>query len=341
MAGKVYLATVSLFLVLIFCSSASGELVRGAATLSKVSSVIKISREGNGLDSLVPGEILYIFTDAGEPVSQVIVKDIFSDVIHSEPLPDAVARRIRETGSILIFSNAREYGDFIKAFRVGSVASLNEFISRYPHSELREEAQRISDGLVYRPFKIRGTPQAFDEFIKNNPGNYYTEIARKRRDDLLYMPIKAVNRVNQYRWFLTNYPENYNSAEARRIISDLHSIYEETKLEDIAADPRSYLWKKVKFSSTLHSVLPIYVEGESVGRKTAKFKSPRDAGQYLNFQVSIRDIVLWRLFVNREDTFVVDIIEKARKGDRLQVYGMVFTNLGGAPWIDVDDVLKY
>ena len=98
------------------------------------------------------------------------------------------------------------------------------------------------------------------------------------------------------------------------------------------------LWKKVKFSSTLHSALPIYVEGPSVGRKTALFQSSRNASEYLNFQVSENDFVLWRLFVSREDEFIVNTIEKAGKGDHMLVYGTVFTNLGGAPWIDVDDV---
>ena len=94
-------------------------------------------------------------------------------MIHSEPLPDAVARRIRETRSILIFSNLREYGDFIITFRDGTVESFGGFITRDPGNELREEAQHIYDGLVYRPFKIRGTHQALDEFIKKYPDNFY------------------------------------------------------------------------------------------------------------------------------------------------------------------------
>ncbi len=314
------------------------ELMRGGATLSSVSSVIKISREGNGLDSLVPGEILYNFTDSGEPVSKIFVKDVFSDVIHSEPLPAAVARQIRETRSILIFSNFREYGDFIKAFRDGTMSSFSDFINRYPESELREEAQRILDGLVYRPFKIRGTPEALEEFLKKYPDNYYADSALERRDHLLYLPVKAIDKVSQYRAFISTYPDNLNAGEARKRINEIQATYEDAKLEDIASYPRSHLWKKVKFYGTLHSALPVYVEGPGVGRKTATFRSPRNALEYLNFQVRANDIVLWRLFASREDEYIVRTIQEAAKGDPILVYGMVFTNLGGAPWIDVDDV---
>ena len=317
-----------------------GELMRGGAALSSVSSVIKISRTGNGLDSLEPGEILYIFTETGEPVSQIFVRDIYSDVIYSEPLPDAVARQIREARSILIFSNVREYGDFIKAFRSGSMEDFRDFLTRYPDSELGEEARRILDGLLYRPFKIKGTPEAFDEFLKRYPGNYYAESAMKRRDDLYYMPVKAEDRISQYRSFISNYPDNLNAPEARERIRVILSTYEEANLVDIARDPRNHLWKKVKFSGKLHSALPVYVEGPGGGREAAGFTSPRKASDYLNFQISRNDVVLWRLFASKEDEFVVNMIESSVKGDDLTIYGIVFSNLGGAPWIDVHDIEK-
>jgi hypothetical protein len=316
MTGKAPVYVASLLAILCFTHRAYGELMRGGATLSTVSSVIKISREGNNLDSLTKGEILYIFTDTGEAVSQIIVKDIFSDVIHSEPLPDAVARQIRETRSILIFSNLREYGDFIKAFREGSMDSFREFIRRYPDSELREEAQRIFDGLVYRPYK-------------------------KRRDDLRYIPVKVADKISRYRWFISTYPDNINSGEARERITAILSTYEDADLEEVASYPRSHLGEKIKFSSTLHSALPVYVEGPSVGRKTALFSSPRNAVEYLNFQVAEEDIVLWRLFASRENENLVETIQEFEKGDHILVYGVVFDTLGGAPWIDVDDIEKY
>ncbi len=331
----------SLFFFLNFTPGAYGELMRGGATLSPVSSVIKISREGNGLDSLVSGEILYIFTDFGEPVSQIFIKNVYSDVIYSEPLPDAVARQIRETRSILIFSNLREYGDFIKAFRHGSMDAFKDFITRYPDSELREEAQRIFDGLVYRPFKIKSTPQALDEFINKYPDNYYAGSALKRRDDLQYIPVKAADRISQYRWFISTYPDNIHTGEAREKIGAIFSTYEDANLEEVARYPRSHLGKKVKFSCNLHSALPVYVEGPGIGRKTASFRSPRNAVDYLNFQVTENDFVLWRLFASRENENLVKTIQESEKGDHIIVYGVVFDTLGGAPWMDVDDIERY
>ena len=62
--------------------------------------------------------------------------------------------------------------------------------------------------------------------------------------------------------------------------------------------------------------------------------------EYLNLQVSDDDIVLWRLFVNREDENLVSLIQGSEKGDQLRIYGVVFDTLGGAPWIDVHDIEK-
>jgi len=341
MAGIARICMTALLATVCSPPAVRGDLMRGGAALSSVSSIIKINRTGNGLDSLEPGEILYIFTETGEPVSQISVRDIYSDVIYSEPLPDAVARQIRETRSILVFSNLREYGDFIKAFRSGSVEDFRDFLTRYPDSELGEEARRILDGLLYRPFKITGTPQALGEFLKRYPDNYYAESALKRRDDLYYLPAKAVDRISQYRSFISDHPDNINTPEALARIRAILSTYEQANLVDIARDPRSHLWKKLKFNGTLHSALPVYVEGPGVGRKTAGFTSPRKASDYLNFQISRDDVVLWRLFASKEDEYVVNMIESSVKGDDINIYGIVFSNLGGAPWIDVHDIEKY
>ncbi|MDT8394844.1 MAG: hypothetical protein RRA32_00160 [bacterium] len=335
-----FLCLLSLILTASAVPEAYGELMRGGATLSSVSSVVKISREGNGLDSLTEGEVLYVFTETGDPVSQIVVRDIFADEIHSEPLPDAVGRQIRESGAILIFSNLREYGDFIKAYLDGSKEAFGNFITSHPDSELREEAQRVFDGIVYRPYKLQGTPQALNEFIEKNPENYYVRNALRRRDDLFYQPVKSMDRISCYRWFVSNYPDNINVDGAMERISELLSIYENTTLEEVARYPRSHKEKKIKFSCYLQSALPVYVEGPGVGRKTAQFSSPRNVGEYLNFQVEVKGIVLWRLFVNREDETVVKTILEARKGEKIHVYGVVFDVTGGAPWIDVDDVEK-
>lgn len=341
MLRKLSVPIVSLLLILCIAPGARGELMRGGATLSSVSSVIKISREGNGLDSMVEGEVLYIFTETGDPVAQILVKDIYSDVIHSEPLPDAVARQIRESGTILVFCNLREYGDFIKAYLNGSMDSFRDFIARYPESELREEAQRVFDGMVYRPYKMKGTPGAFDDFIQRNPDNFYVESAVKRRDYLLYLPVKGADRISAYRSFISAYPDNLHAVEAKKRIKAILSTYEDTKLEEAAKYPRIHLGKKVKFSGTLHSALPIYVEGPSVGRKTALFRSPRNSTDHLNIQVEEGGIVLWRLFASREDVSLVETVHGLKKGDDIIIYGVVFDTLGGAPWIDVDDIERF
>lgn len=322
---------------------ALGEIVRGGATLGSVSTLVKISREGNGLESLVEGEVLYIFTETGEAVSQIVVKDVFSDEIHSEPLPSAVARQIRETGVILVFSNLREYGDYISATLTGTAEAFREFMADHPRSELAEEVKRILDGLVYRPYKLRGTVEAFEEFLEKYPDasyNSYAENALKRRDDLQFSQFSERDKISGYRQFILTYPDNMHIREARESLSRLQNEYEEITLEDLARYPRSSNGKEVRFASTLHSALPVYVEGPGVGRKSAAFQSPRNSFDHFNFQVEGGEIVLWRLFVNRDDDQLVSMIEKLDKGTAIRIYGKVFDIMGGAPWIDVDDIEK-
>ncbi len=337
--------SVSLLLIFLMIQAAhpapgQAELVRGGAALSTVSSVIKISREGNGLDSLVEGEVLYIFTEKGEPVAQVIIKDVFSDAIYSEPLPGAVARQIRETNSILIFSNLREYGDFLAAYLEGSEDAFRNFIQRFPRSELGEEAQRIVDGLVYRPYKLRGTPEAMEEFAQKYPDNSYVRNALTRRDDLLFEPVRNTDRISAYRSFLISHPDNRHAGEARERLIALQGTFEESTLEEVARYPRAHLGRKVRFPCQLHSTLPIYVEGPGVGRKTASFSSPRNAAEHINLQVEEKELVLWRLFVPREDEDLARRLQEVKKGEGIMVYGVVFDILGGAPWIDVVDMEK-
>jgi len=322
-------------------SPALGEVIRGGATLGSVSAVIKISREGNGLESLVEGEVLYIFTETGEAVSQIVVKDVFSDEIHSEPMPSAVARQIRETGVILIFSNLREYGDYISATLTGTADSFREFMADHPRSELGEEVKRILDGIIYRPYKLKGTVEAFEEFLEKYPDNTYNSYAvnaLKRRDDLRFSEVSVPNKISGYRKFILTYPDNIHTADARERLTRLQGGYKEITLDDLARYPRSNNGKTVKFPCTLHSALPVYVEGPGVGRKTAAFQSPRNSFEHLNFQVGNDGIVLWRLFVTRDDDQLVNMIEEMEKGTPLKVYGTVFDIVGGAPWIDVDDI---
>jgi hypothetical protein len=339
--GKLKCFVLTILLVLsLAVSPAQGEIVRGGATLSSVSSIIKISREANGLESLVAGEVIYIFTETGEAVSQIVVKDVFSDEIYSEPLPSAVARQIRETGVILIYSNLREYGDYISATLTGTADAFREFIADHPRSELGEEVQRILDGLAYRPYKLKGTVEAFVEFLEKFPGNSYAANAAKRRDDLRYNMVTGHDRISGYRQFILTYPDNLHVGKARERLAQIKGKYQETSLEDLARYPRSNYGKMVKFACTLHSALPIYVEGPGFERNKSTFESPRTPYDQLNFQVKDEELVLWRLLVSRYDEQLIRMIEEMEKGTPLWIYGKVFDILGGAPWIEVHDAEK-
>lgn len=338
--GKTARSTLLVVLVLILSSTvpAGSDVIRGGATLGSVSPVVKISRQGNNLDEVRKGDSLYVFTEKGEPVAEIRVQDIFSDVIVSEPLPGSVAKQIRTDDVILVFSNLREYGEFLRAHQAGTESAFRQFASANPKSELKEEAVRIADGIVYRPYKLAGTVKAFEEFIEQNPHNYYLESARLRRDALIFLPFKSADQLSGYHEFIRQHPDNVHIEDARNRVKELIALFQEVSPEHVARSPGNLVGKRVKFYATMHSVLPVYVEGSSVGRKSPAFSSPRNSSEYLNFQVRSGGIILWRLFASREDPELTKKIQLGKKGSIITVYGQIFSAQGNAPWIDVFDV---
>lgn len=337
---RILACSVSLALVALMADVpvSTADVIRGGAVLGSVSSLVKISRKVHGLEDVTVGDTFYVFTERGEPVSQITVRNVFSDEIVSEPIPASVARQIRVTGAILIFSNVLEYGELIKATIEGTEEAFREFARRNARSDLREEAERIADGIVYRPFKIRGTVTAFEEFMESNPRNYYFGNARDRRDHLIYLPFTSTDRLSAYREFLRQHPENIYVQEARKRIREFLSLFEEVGVEHLARAASTLVGRRVKFFCSLHSVLPVYVEGTSVGRKTASFTSPRASTDHLNFQVESGSFVLWRLFVDREKADLARRVQSVERGTLLSVYGEVFSAQGNAPWVDVYDI---
>lgn len=327
----------SLVFSLAWSVNAGAEIVRGGALLGSVSPVVKISRESNSLKNIEEGETLYVFSEKGDPVVRIKVKNVYSDQIYSEPLSMDVVNRIRETGAILIFSNLPEYGAMIKVTLAGSEEAFRKFVSDNPESELRPEAERIADGIVFRPYKLRGTAEAFEEFMRKHPDNYYFQRALERRDYVIFITYKSADKLSGYREFISRYPDNLHVSDAKARMRELLSQFEEVSVEHLAVDARNLVGKKVKFYAYLHSVLPIYLEGTSVGKKTAGFESPRNSVDYVNFQVESNDYVLWRLFTPRENAELSKKIQLARKGAILTIYGQVFSAEGNAPWIDVTD----
>ena len=51
------------------------------------------------------------------------------------------------------------------------------------------------------------------------------------------------------------------------------ALFDEVSAEHVAKGAGSLLGKRVKFYTTMHSVLPIYVEGTSVGKKPQRLKA--------------------------------------------------------------------
>lgn len=314
------------------------EAVQGAAVMGATSPIIKVLREPGTLESLKQGDTLFVFTDQGNPVTTIAIKNVFSDEIHSEPIEEALAAKIRDSGTILIYSNVREYGEFIKAYLDGGEKAFRSFIAAHPASPLRAEAQKVADGIVYRPYKLRGTLEAFEEFIRQHPENAYLEQAVVRRDTLQFLPFKDIDKIGAYRQFVSRYPNNRFVLEAQRRVKDILASFEEIAIDQLAQASASTLGRKVKFKCHLHSLLPIFVSGSSVGKKTALFTSPRPSSDYLNLQVDGAGFILWKLFISREDAELVHLVQGADRSRMMTVFGQVFSNEGNSPWIDVLDL---
>ncbi len=318
--------------------AAATEVVTGGAIMGATSPVIKILREPGAFASLKEGDTLYIFTETGRPVTAIAVKNVFSDEIHSEPLVEELANKMRDDKTILIYANIPEYGSFIKSYLDGSAAAFRRFIAETPTSLLVPEAQKVIDGIIYRPYKLKGTIEAFNEFIAQYPGNLYIENAVKRRDQMEFAPFKQADLIGSYRKFVALHPRNLNVPEAQARIKDILASFEEVSIDQLAKASASLTGRKVKFYGYLRSILPIFVSGESVGKKTAKFASPRPGTEYLNLQVEGAGFVLWKLFIAREDVELSQEVQMQDRHQMLRFYGQVFSNDGNSPWIDVQDM---
>jgi hypothetical protein len=326
------------FLVGPAARAAPAEVVTGSAMIAAVSPVIKILREPGTFESLKEGDTLYIFTETGRPVTAISVKNVFSDEIHSEPLVEELANKMRDDKTILIFANVPEYGSFIKAYLDGGEAAFRRFIDETPNSLLVREARKVIDGIIYRPYKLAGTIEAFDDFISRHPDNFYAENAVQRHDKLEYAPYKTADLIGSYRKFISLHPNNRNVPEAQARIRDILASFEEVSIDQLAKAASSLTGRRVKFYCYLRSILPIFVSGDSVGRKTAKFASPRPGSDYINIQVEGSGFVLWKLFVSREDAELTQTTQLQDRNQALRVFGQVFSNDGNAPWIDVLDM---
>jgi hypothetical protein len=318
--------------------AAPTSVVQGGAMIGANSPIIKILREPGTMDVLKEGDTLYVFNEKGIPITAIAVKNVFSDEIHSEPLVDELAAKLRDSGTILIFSNVPEYGAFIKAYLDGGEAAFRKFIADNPNSLLRPDAQKVVDGIVFRPYKLRGTIEALNEFIKTYPENAYVESAVLRRDTLEYADVKQADLIGAYRKFIALHPGNRFIPEAQARIRDILAGFEDVSVDQLAKASSPLTGRKVKFVCYIHSILPIFVSGESVGKKTSKFSSPRPGVDYINLQVEGAGFILWRLFISREDTELMHSVQMQDRQEMVQVFGQVFSNEGNAPWIDVLDL---
>jgi hypothetical protein len=318
--------------------AAATSVVQGGAMVGANSPIIKILREPGTMEALKEGDTLYVFNEKGTPITAIAVKNVFSDEIHSEDLVENLAARLRDSGTILIYSNVPEYGAFIKAYLDGGEEAFRKFIADNPNSLLRPDAQKVVDGIVFRPYKLRGTIEALNEFIKAYPDNAYVESAVLRRDTLEYSSVKQADLIGAYRRFIALHPGNRFVPEAQARVKDILSGFEDVSVDQLAKASASLTGRKVKFVCYIHSILPIFVSGESVGKKTSKFTSPRPGVDYINLQVEGVGFILWRLFVSREDTDLMKALQMQDRHEMVQVFGQVFSNEGNAPWIDVLDL---
>ncbi len=321
-------------------SAAPVQLVQGAAVLGDNAPVIKIFREGLPPAAVGEGDILFIFTEKGDPVTEVPVKDVFSDEIYSQPLDEELVIRLRGENTILIFANVPEYGEFLKAYLNGREEAFRDFLRRHPASLLEGEARRVADGIVYRPYKLKGTAEALEEFLRLHPDSSWKEAAELRRDQLQFDPVSQADLIDQYRLFTVRYPRNRFVGQALTRVQQLRDAHPRVVLPRLLDDPQAFMGKKLRFSGYIHSLLPIFLQGGAVGRKTERFHSPRAADDYLNVQFDDGGpYILWRGFLRRDLVTLVDFVETGDREEPWTVFGEVFSTDANAPWLEITDMV--
>jgi len=102
--------------------------------------------------------------------------------------------------------------------------------------------------------------------------------------------------------------------------------YIEADPDSLGTNPEDYIGVEVKIKCRFVKIDSTWLGDNDV------FRSPRD---YLGFTVQAGDRIFAQLFAPRS---LQEELERFDKGDRMLVYGRVFSSRYNFPWIDVDRV---
>jgi len=151
------------------------------------------------------------------------------------------------------------------ACKLNTIASYQEFITKYPHAKQQEEAKNKRNAIAFQNAKLIDKIDSYEVFIRDYPfANEVTE-ATERIHELAYSEAEKENNATAYKKFIDSYSESKQYKKA-------FSLYEEKSFLEttIAGDWLSYQtfiesyptnqWK----SSAQDSIFKIAMETENV-----------------------------------------------------------------------------
>lgn len=127
-----------------------------------------------------------------------------------------------------------------KAKNIHSSQAFNEFLKKYPESDLRFQAKAEFNRLQYRELTQAGTLVSFMNFEKACPDNPYIADAQ----DQIYRLSTQKNTVSDYKAFIATFPKNKNVDQAWRKLYQLYMAdYSAARLEQFQTEFPNYPFK--------------------------------------------------------------------------------------------------
>lgn len=116
--------------------------------------------------------------------------------------------------------------DWKRTTAADTTNAYSTFLSTYPDSPHRAEAQKRIDTLDFAAAEGKGTEEAFASFISNHPGSPLNAAAGQRLEEIRKVKARNdafakacnINTVAAYHKFIEAYPDSLESGEARKLI---------------------------------------------------------------------------------------------------------------------------
>jgi outer membrane protein assembly factor BamD (BamD/ComL family) len=121
-------------------------------------------------------------------------------------------------------SSAKQQSDsaaFRKASSANTVQAYEDFIKKYPASDLAENARLAMEALAYQNAVALGTIGAFEAYLKDFPTGSNAWTARGVLEDLYFRWARQVDTEESWTVFLSRFPYSYNASGAQLRLAEI------------------------------------------------------------------------------------------------------------------------